>query len=136
MPKISPQNIAEAIYEATEGKSGASLAETARNSVQMLHRKRMLGKSDEVVKALQNILDKKTGTIRAKITTAKKISPEQRNKIEHEVKEKYKAKQVASEFFEKGKLLGGMRVEVGDEVLDTSYKNKLKQLEDFLTQAK
>ena len=50
MSKVSPKNIAEAIYEATEGKSGASLAPAIKNSVQILHSKRMLGKSEEVLK--------------------------------------------------------------------------------------
>ncbi|HTE48691.1 MAG TPA: F0F1 ATP synthase subunit delta [Candidatus Paceibacterota bacterium] len=136
MSKISPKNIAEAIYKATEGKSGVVLAEILHRGAQMIQNKRMIGKSDEILKTLQNIQDIETGTVRAKVTTAKKISHEERNKIEHEVKEKYKGKSVVSEFFEKEELLGGMRVEVGDEVLDTSYKSALMKLKDFLIQAK
>ena len=37
---------------------------------------------------------------------------------------------------EKEELLGGMRVEVGDEVLDTSYRSGLRKLESFLKQEK
>ncbi len=136
MSRISSKNIAEAIYEATEGKTGSSLTAAVRRSVQLLQNKRMLQKSDEILKNLQNIFDKKTGTVRMKITTAKKISQDERKKIENEVKEKYKGRSVVSEFFEMEDLLGGMRVEVGDEVLDTSYKRKLENLENFLMQEK
>ncbi|KKR62597.1 hypothetical protein A2643_03085 [Candidatus Nomurabacteria bacterium RIFCSPHIGHO2_01_FULL_39_220] len=136
MSKISPKNIAEAIYETTIDKSGVLLAETLRRGVKLIHNKRMLGKSDEILKALQNISDKKTGTIRMKVTTANNLRPEEKKRIENEVKEKYKGKSIVSEFFEKEELLGGMRVEVGDEVLDTSYRSGLRKLESFLKQEK
>ncbi len=64
------------------------------------------------------------------------MSNEERERIEKEIKEKYKAGKVISEFFQKEELLGGVRVEVGDEVLDTTYKTKLQKLENFLIQGK
>lgn len=130
--KISPKDIAEAIYEATEKKSGQDLAVALKRSAQMLKDKRMLSKSNEILNALQNTFDKKTNTVRIKITAAKSIEPEDKDKIENEIKKKYKAQNVISEFFKKEELLGGMRVEIGDEVLDTTYKSKLRELEKFL----
>ncbi len=128
--------MAEAIYSATEGKSGGELEQTLKRGVQVLRNKRMLWKSDEVIQALQNIFDKKTGTIRMKVTTAGKIGNEEKKRIEKETKKKYKAQSVASEFFEKAELLGGMRIEVGNEVLDATYKSKLRKLENFLMREK
>ena len=134
MTKISPKNIAEAVYEATKGKSGRDLAVALKRSAQVLKDKRMLGQSSEVLKALQNIFDKKTSSVRMKVTTAKSLGSQEKSKLENEIKEKYKAQIVISEFFEKEELLGGMRVEVGDEVLDSTYRNKLQKLEKFLRQ--
>ncbi len=136
MTKISPKNIAEAVYEATAGKSGQDLAVVLKRSAQVLKDKHILDKSDEVLSALQNIFDKKTGTVRMKVTTAKSLGYHERSKLENEIKEKYKAKIAIGEFFEKGELLGGIRVEVGDEVLDSTYRNKLQELEKFLIQAR
>lgn len=136
MTKISPKNIAEAVYNATEGKSGQDLVFTLKRSAQVLKDRHMFGKASEVINALQNIFDKKTGTIRMKVTTAKSLGREERNKLENEIKEKYKAKAVISEFFEKEELLGGERIEVGDEILDNTYRNKLQKLGKFLMQAK
>ena len=132
MAKISPKNIAEAIYSATEGKSGSALEGALKRSVKVLRNKRMLGKSPEVLDALQDIIDKKEGIVRVKVNTAKRLDHGERKKLENEIKEKYKAQAVLSEFFEKAELLGGVRIEVGDEVLDTTYKNKLHKLEKFL----
>ena len=136
MAKISPKNIAEAVYVATEGKLGQDLTTMIRRSVKMLKEKRMLGRSDEVLDALQSIFDKKTGTVRAKITTAKSIGHQEKKNLENEIKEKYKAQNVLSEFFEKKELLGGMKIEVGDEVLDSTYRKKIQELEKFLIQRK
>lgn len=136
MAKISSKNIAEAIYETTKGKSGQDLALVLRRSAQILKDKRMLGKSAEVLDVLQNIFDKKNGIIRMKVTTAKSMERHERSKLENEIKEKYKAHTVSGEFFEKEELLGGVRVEIGDEVLDNTYRNKLQKLEKFLMRAK
>jgi len=132
MAKISPKNIAEAIYDAARGKSGGELDYVLKRGAQVLRDRRMLGKSEDVLGALQNIIEKKTGTVRMKVTTAKSMESTERKRLENEIKEKYKAQIVISEFFEKEELLGGMRVEVGDEVLDATYKSKLRQLEEFL----
>lgn len=132
MQKISSKNIAEALYEATKGKNGVELEQILKRSVSILNKKNLLGKSENILHALQSIIDKKTNTIRLKVTTAKNLQNEERKKLEQEIKQKYKASVVMSEFFVKEELLGGVRVEVEDEVLDTTYKNKLQQLEKFL----
>ncbi|MEX2029277.1 MAG: F0F1 ATP synthase subunit delta [Candidatus Paceibacterota bacterium] len=132
MTKISPKHIAEAIYSATEGKSSGELAQVLKRSAQVLQNKRMLGQAEDVLGVLQDIFDKKTGTIRMKVITAKSLTGGERKKLEQEVQEKYKAQHVVSEFFEKPELLGGMRVEVGDEILDATYRNQLHRLEKFL----
>lgn len=132
MAKISSKNIAEAVYKATVGKSGDALTETIKRSVKVLSDKRLLGKSKDILQVLQDMIDRKNNTIRIKVMTAKSLDNEAKKKLENEIKEKYKAEKVESEFFERPELLGGMRIEIGDEVLDTTYKNKLKKLEKFL----
>jgi len=136
MTKISSKNFTEAVYEATEGKSGQGLAIAIKRSAQTMKDKHMLGQSKEILSALQNIFDKKTGTIRMKVSTAKSIGKEERNKIEEEIKKKYKAQIVKGEFFENKELLGGMRIETEGEVFDNTYKRKLHELEKFLIQEK
>jgi len=136
MAKISSKNFAEAIYRATAGKSGSELDRMLKRSAQVLQAKRMLGKAENILNALQDIIDKKTGTIRMKVITAKDLASGEIKKLENEVKEKYKAQIVKAEFFKKKELLGGMRIEVRDEVLDATYKKKLLKLEKFLMQEK
>src|SRR6185503_5216493 len=96
MQKISPKNIAQAIYDASKGKSGSDLGLIAKRGAKVLQDKRMLNKSEEVLKALSNIFEKEGGIIRAKVTTAKKLTGEDRHRLEKEIKEKYKARVVES----------------------------------------
>ena len=132
MSKISPKNIAEAIYKATEGKSGSELEHMIKRGAQVILDRRMLGKSGDIVNALQHIIEEKRGAVRMKVFPAQNMASGERKKLENEIKEKYKAQIVIGEFFEKAELLGGVRIEVGDEVLDTTYQNKLQKLEKFL----
>lgn len=131
--KISSKNIAEAIYIASEGKSGNDLGVVLKKGVKIISDNRMIGQSHDILKALQEIIDKKSNVLRMRVTTAKILGHEEKNKLEHKIKEKYKAEKIISEYFEKKDLLGGMRIEVGDEIIDSTYKNKLVKLEKFLT---
>ena len=91
-----------------------------------------IDKLNQVCKSIQDIVDKKEGVVRMKVITAKSLNNNEKSKLEEEIREKYKARKVISEYFEKRELLGGMRVEVGAEVLDTTYKSRLQKLEEFL----
>lgn len=136
MAKISEKNMAEAIYMATQGKTGADLKAVSSRILAVLENKRMLGKSDEVLRALQNIFDRKSRTVRMKVISAKKLANTEKHELTQEVKKRYKAGEVVSEFFEREELLGGMRVEVGEEVLDTTYRSRLNSLGKFLRKEK
>jgi F-type H+-transporting ATPase subunit delta len=132
MAKISPKNIAEAIYLGSHGKSGAELENVLKRSAKVLQDKRMLGESEDILSLLQDMVDKKEGIVRMKVTTAKTMTHEEKKHLEEEIKQKYKAQKIISEYFEKEEVLGGMKVEVGYEVLDNTYKSKLQKLEKFL----
>ena len=132
MAKITTRQIAEAIYESTEGKSADSLSLVIKNAVITIKNKKLFGKSKEILWYLQDIYDKKDGVVRAKISSAKLLSEQERKVIEENLKTKYNAKKIESEYFEKKELLGGMKVEVGNEVWDDTYRNKLQQLSRYL----
>lgn len=132
MAKTKSKNIAKAIAEATEGKSGEALSTIISGSLELLKKEKMILHSDDVLEELQKIFDRRDGKVRTKIKSAKSLSKEDKTKIENDIKDRYKAKEVISEYMEDKKFLGGYRVEVEDEVLDMTYKNRLDKLEKFL----
>ncbi|PIP69006.1 F0F1 ATP synthase subunit delta, partial [Candidatus Nomurabacteria bacterium CG22_combo_CG10-13_8_21_14_all_32_8] len=48
------------------------------------------------------------------------------------LKERYKAKEIFLTEVLDEKLLGGMRIEVNDEIIDLTVKNKIKKLQEHL----
>lgn len=132
MSKISINNIAQAIADHTKGKSGADLEMAYKDTLQFLNKKKLLGRSDEILEAVGKILDKENGIIRIKVASAKKIESPEQKELEENIKSKYGAKEIISEYIEEKELLGGMKITIGEEVLDTTYRNKLNQLATHL----
>lgn len=136
MKKISTKQIATAIYKATNLKQDNEISLILKNAVKMIANKNLISKSNEILDYLQDIYDQKEGIIRAKIFSAKNLDNVEKQKIEDNLKTKYKTEKIISEYFEKKELLGGIRIEVGNEVLDNTYKNRLYQLEKHLIKSK
>ncbi len=123
MSKISIKNIAHAIYESKA---------QAKDVVKFLNRNKLLGKSEEILQELEKIENKEKGIMKMKVHSAAKVPAEKRKELETKIKEKYKAKEIVSEYFEDKYLLGGMKIQVGEEVMDMTHRNKLNQLSKHL----
>lgn len=132
MTTISINNIARAIYESSLGKSGAEFDAVTRNAVDLINQKHLISKSKEILALLEKILDKNEEVVRAKISTRIKIDKKIVDEIEDFIKKKYKAKNTVLEFQVDEKLLGGIKIEVGDEIIDATLKSKIQKLENYL----
>ncbi len=132
MASISIKNIARAIYESSYGKEGASLSDAVEKSAVWIRDKNLISKKEEILKALEDIINKEEGIIKAKVTVKNKLSKEGEDEIKDFIKKKYKAKEVILELKEEGKLLGGIKIEVGNDIIDTTLQNKLHQLQTYL----
>lgn len=132
MAKISFKNLAIALENATEGKNAKELEKIGKDLAVFLRSKKLLGQSEEILKELQKTIDKKKGIVRMKVKTAHSFPENKRKDLEEKIKEKYQAKHIESEYFEEKNLLGGVKIEVGEDVMDMTYRNKLKQLEKHL----
>lgn len=132
MATISINNLARAIYESSQGKDGIELDAITKNVVNLISKKHLMSKSKEILTQLEKIVDKKNEVIRAKISSRKKVDKKITDEIEDFIKKKYKAQNTVLEFEIDEKLLGGIKIEVGDEIIDTTLKNKIKKLENYL----
>ena len=132
MATISTNNIARAIYESSLGKDGAGLDVVTRNAVALISQKHLMSKSGEILTELKKILDKSEGLIRAKISSREKIDKKTIDEIEDLIKKRYKVQNTILEFEIDESLLGGIKIEIGDEIIDTTLKNKIRKLENYL----
>ena len=67
----------------------------------------------------------------ATIETASDVDPAVRSEIEANLKSKY-GNDLSTEFHVESKLLGGMRIRVGNDVWDGSVRNRLERLQHEL----
>jgi F-type H+-transporting ATPase subunit delta len=132
MATISINNLARAIYESSHGKDGIELDAIIKKAVNLITKKHLMSKSKEILIQLEKIIDKKDAIVRAKISSKIKIDKKASDDIDDFIKKRYKAKNTILEFEIDPKLLGGIKIEVGDEIIDTTLKNKIKKLENYL----
>lgn len=132
MATISVNNLARAIYESSLGKDGKDLDAVTKKAVNLISKKHLLSKSKEIITQLEKIIDKKDEVVRAKISSKSKIDKKIVDEIEDFIKKRYKVKNAILEFSIEPKLLGGIRIEIGDEIIDTTLKNKIKKLQNYL----
>ncbi len=132
MSKISIKNIVESIYLVIENKTGADLASANKKIVKFLNKNKLLSKSTDILKELEKQIDKKDGRVKMKVKSSTKIVERKRKELEREMKYKYNAKEIEGIYLEDKSLLGGMKIEVGEDVLDMTYRNILNQLEKYL----
>jgi F-type H+-transporting ATPase subunit delta len=132
MATISINNLARAIYESSDEKDGAHLDTVTRNAVLLIKEKHMMGKSNEILSVLTKIIDRNEEVVRAKISSKTKMEKKFIDEIEEYIKKRYKAKNTILEFKVDESLLGGIKIEVGDEVIDMTLKNKIHKLKNYL----
>lgn len=132
MSKISINNISNAIYESIKDKSGNDLDLAIKNVTDFLKNKNLLSKKEDILKKIEEIKDKEEGVIKAKIYTRDKMGNQEEKELERYIKEKYKAKYIELEKIEDKNILGGIKIEIGDEIIDLTLKGKLHQLQNYL----
>ena len=132
MATISIKNIAQAIYESSREKDESSLNILMKDVVVFINKKRLLAKSDKILTALEKIIDEDNQITRVKISSHRKLEDREKKEIEDFIKKKYKSKEVELSIIENEKLLGGIKIETGDEILDMTLSNKVQKLQNYL----
>jgi len=132
MTVISNNNIAHAIYSGSLDKTGHDLHLYLQKVVQFLARRRLLLKSKEILESLSKIINQKEGRIIAQIFSVEKLEHKTKTNLTHLLKKRYKAQEIILEEKLNEKLLGGFRIEVGDEVIDLSVRNRIEKLKAYL----
>src|SRR3989344_3636100 len=129
---VTNNDIARVIYLYTKDKTGTHLKDSLQNVTKFLVRQRLLSKSKEILELLNKIINKEEGIVSAKVSSVEKLNSKTSEGLIHFLKKRYEAKDVVFEEKLDSGLLGGLRVEVNDEVMDLTMKNKIGQLQEYL----
>ena len=87
-----------------------------------------------IIESFQNLLSKNKGELKAKLISSKELSTEVKSKIQNELSNNFKLK-LNIEYYYDPDLIGGLILQVGSVMIDTSIKTKLKNLEKNMVEA-
>ncbi|HBB49478.1 TPA: hypothetical protein DEQ22_00235 [Candidatus Nomurabacteria bacterium] len=133
MATLSNKDIANAIYGFLKDKNGSR--DAFREVVKFLQKKRLLGRSKAILESLRRVVNEEEGELEAEVQSVRSLPDKNKKEISEFLKRKYGAKQlILKESLDAG-LLGGFRIEVKDEVIDLTSRNKLRKLQAHLTKS-
>jgi F-type H+-transporting ATPase subunit delta len=135
MATLTTNDIAQAIYSMTKGKVGAELDAISKNVVKFLARKRLLSKQKDILLRLRKIINEEEGILEARLTSARPLADKNKKELAEFLKKRYGKERVEFEERIDERLIGGFKVEVNDEVVDLSIKDKIGELQKYLTRA-
>lgn len=136
MAVISNNNIARAIYLAAKGKNNEEQSLVFKKVIQFLIKKRLLIKSPNILSCLIKIINDEEGRVVARVSSKNNLSEKFKQELKHSLAQRYKAKEIDLVSNTDEKLLGGYKIEVNDEVIDLTIKNKIGKLQEYLTSNK
>ena len=122
-PKVSAQQKKDLLAAV----AGSRMNEPLANLLSILvdnHREVLVGSIHEQFEALKNEHEK---VVRARITSAQPLTDAQRSEILGALERRY-GKKVEAELDVDPELLGGARVQVGDQVINASVRDALAQM--------
>ena len=89
---------------------------------------------DKILKSFIEICSIKRGELKAELTSAKNLTEDEVNNIKEELTKNFSSKIKLNYKYDKS-LIGGLIVQVGSTMVDTSIKNKLQQIENRMIEA-
>ena len=105
-----------------------------KNFLNFLILKRRFFYIQQILISFNEICSEKKGELKAEIKSAKDLSQQEINKITEELSNTFKSK-IKLNYNHDESLIGGLVVQVGSTMIDTSIKNKLQQIENRMIEA-
>lgn len=127
-PNFSTQQIENLIL----GIAGAKLDGTGRNFVQVLAQNRRLEVLTQIRILYEELRHENEGVLEARIISALPINDEQTKQLVARLETKYQRK-ISAQVEIDPQLIGGVRIMVGDKVIDATVRGRLDAMAAALT---
>ena len=127
-PKVGQQQVFDLMTEVAR----VPLPEAGRNFLRLVIENDRLAALPEVAQQFRAMKNARSGSSDAVVYSAFPIEPGQLGDVEQALEKRFGRKLNVS-VQQDGSLIGGIRVVVGDEVLDTSVKARLEQMKVALS---
>ena len=130
-PTTSQEDLLKVINTISENNKFESLF---KNFLSFLIQKRRFFFIERILKSFIEICSRKRGELKAELKSAKELSNEEIAKITEELTKNFSSK-IKLNYKHDESLIGGLVVQVGSTMIDTSIKNKLQQIENRMIEA-
>ncbi len=130
-PTVSQEDLNKVIDKISQN---SNLELLFKNFLNFLISKRRFFYVEQILKKFNEICSEKRGELKAEISSAKELTQNEINKIKDELSNNFKSK-VKLNYNHDKSLIGGLVVQVGSTMIDTSIKNKLQQIENRMIEA-
>ena len=130
-PTTSQENLLKVINTISENNKFESLF---KNFLSFLIQKRRFFFIERILKSFIEICSRKRGELKAELKSAKELSNEEIAKITEELTKNFSSK-IKLNYKHDESLIGGLVVQVGSTMVDTSIKSKLQQIENRMIEA-
>ena len=127
-PNFSTQQIENLIL----GIAGAKLDGTGRNFVQVLAQSRRLELLPQIQALYEELRHENEGVLEARIISALPINDEQTKQLVARLETKYQRK-ISAQVEIDPQLIGGVKIMVGDKVIDATVRGRLDAMAAALT---
>ncbi len=94
----------------------------------ILSDKKALNYSEGIISALKDLLDKEQGIVTVEVTVQERLDEDSKILLIKTLKEIYSATDVILNESVDQRILGGIKLKIGEEVYDATVKNKLGKL--------
>lgn len=103
------------------------LDQEATNLARLLIESGRIHEAVEIEEEFQRMADEAAGRVRATVTTAIELEPDDRERVARELSKRLE-KDVRLQVVVDPRILGGLRLQYGDRVVDASVASRLQQL--------
>ena len=130
-PTNSQEDLKKVLNIISENNKFESLI---KNFLSFLVIKRRFFYVEQILKSFIETCSKKRGELKAELKSAKELSSDEISKITNELTQNFSSK-IKLNYKHDKSLIGGLIVQVGSTMVDTSIKNKLQQIENRMVEA-
>ena len=131
-PKVTPEQVYELMTSVARGQGGAEFSPSAQNLLRAVIDNGRLAVLPDIAAQYHALVNGRSGTADATIQSAFPIEPQQLGEVVQTLEKRF-ARKLNPTVVVDPALIGGIRVVVGDEVLDTSIRARLEQMRAALT---
>ena len=130
-PMIKREDKQDVLFKIAEQNNFSS---TSKKFIGFVTNKNRLFFIEKIIKSFLNLVSKNKGELKAKLTSPKKLTSDEKKKIQADFSKDLKSPLNIDYTFDPT-LIGGIVVQIGSIMIDTSIKAKLKKLETKMVEA-